>query len=345
MAQTQELVGVSRATAKVRELISKVAPTDSSVLITGESGTGKELVARSIHNQSTRAKGPFVAVNCGAIPSELLESELFGHEKGAFTGAIQARIGRFEQAAGGSLFLDEIGDMPQDMQVKLLRVLQERSFERVGGNNTQQCDARIIAATHQDLEKYTEEGKFRSDLYYRLNVFPIEVLPLRERPDDLQVIAERFLHSFNKRHATATKISAACFDALRIYQWPGNARELSNLMERLTILHPNEKVSVSQLPTRWSEGRGRAKISESPRMPDFEFTAEPTVNNEKELPQLYLTEEGIDLRSYISEIERALIIQALDLSGGVVAKAAKLLGVQRTTLVEKMRKQGLERTD
>ena len=217
MAQNQELVGISRAVATVRELVARVAPTDSSVLITGESGTGKEVVARGIHSQSHRAAGPFVAVNCGAIPGELLESELFGHEKGAFTGAIQARVGRFEQAAAGTLFLDEIGDMPQGMQVKLLRVLQERSFERVGSNKTQQCDVRIIAATHQDLEAHAEEGKFRADLYYRLNVFPIEIPPLRERPDDVQVIGERFLEGFNKQRGTKTKVSKGCFDVLRQY--------------------------------------------------------------------------------------------------------------------------------
>ena len=326
-------------------MVAKVAPTDSSVLITGESGTGKEVVARGIHSQSKRAGGPFVAVNCGAIPGELLESELFGHEKGAFTGAIQARVGRFEQAASGTLFLDEIGDMPQGMQVKLLRVLQERTFERVGSNKTQQCDVRIIAATHQDLEAHAEEGKFRADLYYRLNVFPIEIPPLRQRPDDVQVIGERFLEGFNKQRGTSTKVSKACFDALRQYQWPGNARELSNLMERLTILHPDEQVSANQLPNRWRQGAAPADSPETPRVPDFSFTEEPVIEERSELVLSGLTEEGIDLRSRMAEIERTLISQALDLSDGVVAKAAKLLGLQRTTLVEKMRKHGLERSD
>ncbi len=345
MTKQQELVGVSRAVAQVRDMVAKVAPTDSSVLITGESGTGKEVVARGIHSQSKRADGPFVAVNCGAIPGELLESELFGHEKGAFTGAIQARVGRFEQAASGTLFLDEIGDMPQGMQVKLLRVLQERSFERVGSNKTQQCDVRIIAATHQDLEAHAEEGKFRADLYYRLNVFPIEIPPLRERPDDVQVIGERFLEGFNKQRGTSTKVSKTCFDALRQYQWPGNARELSNLIERLTILHPDEQVSASQLPNRWRQGSAPADSPETPRVPDFSFTEESVIEERSELVLSGLTEEGIDLRSRMAEIERTLISQALDLSDGVVAQAAKLLGLQRTTLVEKMRKHGLERSD
>ena len=345
MAQVQELVGVSRAVAQVREMVAKVAPTDSSVLITGESGTGKEVVARGIHSQSDRAAGPFVAVNCGAIPGELLESELFGHEKGAFTGAIQARVGRFEQAATGTLFLDEIGDMPQGMQVKLLRVLQERSFERVGSNKTQQANVRIIAATHQDLEAHAEEGKFRADLYYRLNVFPIEIPPLRERPDDVQVIGERFLEGFNKQRGTCTKVSKACFDALRQYQWPGNARELSNLMERLTILHPDEQVSAAQLPERWRSCSLPSPDLDNPRMPEFAFTEEPAIDEGSEIVLSGLTEDGIDLRSRMAEIERTLIVQALELSGGVVAQAAKLLGLQRTTLVEKMRKQGLERAE
>ena len=346
MAQLRELVGLSRAIAQVRELVKRVAPTDSSVLITGESGTGKEVVARGIHNQSERGAGPFVAVNCGAIPGELLESELFGHEKGAFTGAVSARVGRFEQAAAGTLFLDEIGDMPQGMQVKLLRVLQERTFERVGSNKTQRCDVRIIAATHQNLEAHAQEGKFRADLYYRLNVFPIEIPPLRERPDDVQVIGERFLEGFNKQRGTSTRVSSACFDVLRQYAWPGNARELSNLMERLTILHPDEQVSVSQLPDRWRNGASQSDITDAPRVPDFLFSDdEPSVNDGAEFVLPGLTEEGIDLKTCLSEMERVLIVQALDLSGGVVAKAAKLLNLQRTTLVEKMRKQGLERSE
>ena len=342
MTKQQELVGVSRAVAHVRDMVARVAPTDSSVLITGESGTGKEVVARGIHSQSDRAAGPFVAVNCGAIPGELLESELFGHEKGAFTGAIHARVGRFEQAATGTLFLDEIGDMPQGMQVKLLRVLQERSFERVGSNKTQQADVRIIAATHQDLEAHAQEGKFRVDLYYRLNVFPIEIPPLRERADDVQVIGERFLEGFNKQRGTSTRVSKACFEALRQYQWPGNARELSNLMERLTILHPDEQVSAAQLPERWRTGGIPSSALESPRVPDFSFTEEPVVEDGLEIVLSGLTEDGIDLKSRLAEVERTLIMQALDLSGGVVAQAAKLLGLRRTTLVEKIRKQGLE---
>ena len=345
MAQVLELVGVSRTIAEVRELISRVAPTDSSVLITGESGTGKEVVARGIHSQSGRSAGPFVAVNCGAIPAELLESELFGHEKGAFTGAFHMRAGRFEQAAAGTLFLDEIGDMPKGMQVKLLRVLQERSFERVGSNKTQHCDVRIVAATHQDLEAHAEDGRFRADLYYRLNVFPINIPPLRERPDDVLAIGERFLENFNKQRGTKTRISNDCFEALRRYQWPGNARELSNLIERLTILHPNEQVSVNQLPERWRSNSIPQAVHENSRMPDFAFDEQSETEDREEIVLSGLTEEGIDLRFQLAEIERMLILQALELSNGVVAQAAKLLNLQRTTLVEKMRKHELDRTE
>jgi sigma-54 specific flagellar transcriptional regulator A len=232
------------------------------------------------------------------------------------------------------------------MQVKLLRVLQERTFERVGSNKTQRCDVRIIAATHQNLEAHAQEGKFRADLYYRLNVFPIEIPPLRERVDDVQVIGERFLAGFNKQRGTSTRVSNACFDALRQYAWPGNARELSNLMERLTILHPDEQVGVSQLPDRWRNGASQSAITDEPRVPDFLFSDnEPSVNDGADFVLPGLTEEGIDLKTCLSEMERVLIVQALDLSGGVVAKAAKLLNLQRTTLVEKMRKQGLERSD
>jgi sigma-54 specific flagellar transcriptional regulator A len=216
----------------------------------------------------------------------------------------------------------------------------------VGSNKTQHCDVRIIAATHQNLEAHAQEGQFRADLYYRLNVFPIEIPPLRERPDDVQVIGERFLEGFNKQRGTSTRVSNGCFDALRQYAWPGNARELSNLMERLTILHPDEQVGVSQLPDRWRNGASQSAITDEPRVPDFLFSDdEPSGNDNAEFVLPGLTEEGIDLKTCLSEMERVLIVQALELSGGVVAKAAKLLNLQRTTLVEKMRKQGLERSE
>ena len=244
----RRLVGISDAIEDVRSLISKVAPTEATVLLQGESGTGKEVIARLVHDCSERADGPFIPVNCGAIPSELMESELFGHEKGAFTGAVAARKGRFELAEGGTLFLDEIGDMPYDMQVKLLRVLQERTFERVGGGKAIKCNVRVIAATHQNLEQHVEDGKFRMDLYYRLNVFPLEVPALRERTADIAGLAQRFIDSFAEQGRGIIRFEADAMAHLRLYAWPGNVRELGNLIERLIILHTDRAVFAVDLP-------------------------------------------------------------------------------------------------
>ncbi|MEK9544410.1 MAG: sigma-54 dependent transcriptional regulator, partial [Luminiphilus sp.] len=232
------LVGAGSAIASLRSLVVQVAPKMANVLLLGESGTGKEVIARAIHDCSTRSRGPFVAVNCGAIPAELLESELFGHEKGAFTGAVSARKGRFEMAEGGTLFLDEIGDMPFDMQVKLLRVLQERTYERVGGTKAQKANVRIVAATHQNLESKVESGEFRMDLFYRLNVFPIEVPPLRERPEDVPLLAQRFIDLQQEQSGDVINLSREALEQLCQCEWPGNIRELGNLVERLTILYP-----------------------------------------------------------------------------------------------------------
>ena len=240
--------GESQAMRGVRRLIEQVAPADSNVLILGESGTGKEMVARHIHELSTRAAGPFVAINCGAIPADLLECELFGHEKGAFTGAQTARLGRFEFAEGGTLFLDEIGDMSLPMQVKLLRVLQERSFERVGSNRTIHCNVRIITATHRDLEESIAAGSFREDLYYRLNVFPVDIPPLRDRLIDLPVLIRRLLDDQRQASCRDVQLSSEAMDCLRRCKWPGNVRELSNLLERLAILFPKHVVDSSDLP-------------------------------------------------------------------------------------------------
>ena len=244
-------MGASDAIQDVRSLVTKVAPTEATVLIQGESGTGKEVIARLVHDCSERADGPFIPVNCGAIPAELLESELFGHEKGAFTGAIAARKGRFEMADGGTLFLDEIGDMPYDMQVKLLRVLQERTFERVGGGKAITCNVRVIAATHQHLEQHVEDGKFRMDLYYRLNVFPLEVPALRERSADIAGLAQRFIDSFAEQGRGIIRLEADTMQHLRLYSWPGNVRELGNLIERLIILHTDQAVFASDLPAKY----------------------------------------------------------------------------------------------
>lgn len=326
--------GNAPAVARVRHMIGQVASYDTSVLITGESGTGKEVVARAIHAQSARRAMPFVAVNCGAIPADLLESELFGHEKGAFTGAISTRQGRFEMAEGGTLFLDEIGDMSLPMQVKLLRVLQERSFERVGSNQTRHCDVRIIAATHRNLEERIADGKFREDLFYRLNVFPIETPALRERAEDLPTLIGEFADINDQKGRGRLRITKDAIRSLQGYPWPGNVRELSNLIERLAVLHPNSEVTVDMLPDRYKSAPGApaagvATNDSGAVSLDSQFT---------------LPEDGIDLRAYIQAVETGLIRQALDQADGVVAHAAELLNLRRTTLVEKLRKYKMQRT-
>ncbi|HET6433838.1 sigma-54-dependent Fis family transcriptional regulator [Dyella sp.] len=335
----QRFVGESRAMGRLNALIRQVAPFDSSVLVLGESGTGKEMVARTIHDCSPRKDKPFIAINCGAIPAELLESELFGHEKGAFTGAISARKGRFEMAEGGTLFLDEIGDMSLPMQVKLLRVLQERMFERVGGNKTLRCDVRIIAATHRNLEQAIADGRFREDLFYRLSVFPLELPALRERLEDLPVLVAEFNQRLERRGVGSMRFAPSALQALRCYPWPGNVRELCNLVERLAILYPHSEVRAGDLPERY---RGASLVEEpsgSNLLAMMDEASEPaTAGNDATL----LPEGGIDLKDHLADIEVGLIRQALDVTGGVVAHAAKLLHMQRTTLVEKLRKYGLQ---
>ena len=247
----RSLVGTSRAIQQVRQMMQQVADTEASVLILGESGTGKEVVARNLHYHSKRREGPFVPVNCGAIPAELLESELFGHEKGAFTGAITSRAGRFELANGGTLFLDEIGDMPLPMQVKLLRVLQERTFERVGSNKTQNADVRIIAATHKNLEQMIEDGSFREDLYYRLNVFPIEMAPLRERIEDIPLLMNELISRMEFEKRGSIRFNSAAIMSLCRHDWAGNVRELANLVERMAIMHPYGVIGVGELPKKF----------------------------------------------------------------------------------------------
>ena len=345
-------MGASDAIQDVRSLVTKVAPTEATVLIQGESGTGKEVIARLVHDCSERADGPFIPVNCGAIPGELLESELFGHEKGAFTGAIAARKGRFEMADGGTLFLDEIGDMPYDMQVKLLRVLQERTFERVGGGKAITCNVRVIAATHQHLEQHVEDGKFRMDLYYRLNVFPLEVPALRERSADIAGLAQRFIDSFAEQGRGIIRLEADTMQHLRLYSWPGNVRELGNLIERLIILHTDQAVFASDLPAKYQSAD--LAIAERPegvqplvdQLPEEEpedlsalFAPAPTSPVAPPTPAHI--DEPIDLKQHMADTERALIISALEQTGWVNAHAAKLLTLQRTTLVEKMRKYGI----
>ncbi len=334
----RSLSGNSRSTRKIARMIAQVADTEATVLLLGESGTGKEVVARKLHYHSLRRGKPFVPVNCGAIPADLLESELFGHEKGAFTGAISARQGRFEMAEGGTLFLDEIGDMSMPMQVKLLRVLQERTFERVGSNKTIHCNVRIIAATHRNLEKAIEDNSFREDLFYRLNVFPIELAPLRERTEDIPLLTTDLISRIENEKRGSVRLTPAAVTALSHYGWPGNVRELANLIERLTILYPYGVVDVKELPEKFREGVDISQIeSELPQVTiaDAESHA---VRNVARLPH-----EGIDLKEHLCGLEQELIQQALEEAGGVVAHAAKRLKMRRTTLVEKLRKYGMSR--
>lgn len=316
----QRITGMSHCIRQVRESIEQVAGFDTNVLVTGDSGTGKELVARTVHDLSARASQPFVPINCGAIPAELLESELFGHEKGAFTGAISRRTGRFELAEGGTLFLDEIGDMSLPMQVKLLRVLQERNYEPVGSNVTRRCDVRIVAATHRDLRAAVEAGEFREDLYYRLNVFPIEMPPLRKRASDLPELLDELLVQYrqNDDSEARLRVSPAALQVLAAYDWPGNIRELSNLVERLAILKPEGLIDVDDLPPKYREA---AAASSNAAPTGAELDATPA-----------------NLKAHLQAVERDLINQAMQASDGVVAQAARLLNLRRTTLVEKLGK-------
>ncbi|NRA07127.1 MAG: sigma-54-dependent Fis family transcriptional regulator [Myxococcales bacterium] len=315
------VVGTSAPLRELLALVMRVAATDSTALITGESGTGKELVARAIHFNSERAERPLVTVNCGAIPEELLESELFGHVKGAFTSAMSHREGRFSAAHSGTIFLDEIGDMSPNLQVKLLRVLQDRSFEPVGSSETISVDARVIAATNQDLEKAMEEGRFRADLFYRLNVVPIQVPALRERREDIPQLVEHFLAVLaHERGSELGPMSDEALEVLCGYDWPGNIRELENLIERLTVLG----------------GKGRIEASDLPASPFRSQTPRPS--------SMRLPSEGLSLRAEVEQLERDLITQALEHTQGNKNRAAKLLGLNRTTLfekIEKIKKKGL----
>ncbi len=334
----RSLVGNSEAIQRVRHMMGQVANTEVSVLITGESGTGKEVVARNLHLNSARAEQPFVPINCGAIPRELLESELFGHEKGAFTGAISSRAGRFELADGGTLFLDEIGDMPLNMQVKLLRVLQERSFERVGGVKTIATDVRILAATHKDLEAMIQAGEFRQDLYYRINVFPIEMPSLRERAEDIPLLLNELISTMEAERRGSVRFNSAAIQSLCRHAWLGNVRELANLVERMAILHPHGIVGLNDLPKKF---RHQNQANEEGLSQDTEVGSLLLASNPTEQPLLPL--HGLDLKAYLANLEKDLIGQALDDSGGVVARAADRLHIRRTTLVEKMRKYNLQK--
>ncbi|MGQ9653234.1 MAG: sigma-54-dependent transcriptional regulator [Thermodesulfobacteriota bacterium] len=312
----ENIIGHSEAMQRTFDLVRRVADSDSTVIIYGESGTGKELIAKAIHYQSGRSEKPFVPINCAAIPADLLESELFGYEKGAFTGAHRTKIGRFEYADGGTLFLDEIGEMSPQLQVKLLRALQERSFERLGGVKPVQVDVRIISATNQDLEKAVSDGRFREDLFYRLSVIPIHIPPLRHRREDIPLLVEHFLERFNKgKNREVSGLSREAMDRLIQYAWPGNVRELENLMERLVVLKRCGTIELEDLPEKMSS-RSRLAL--------------PT--------NVVLPEEGIHLDSAVESFERELILQALRRTKGVKKDAAKLLRMKRTTLIQKMKR-------
>ncbi|MFQ6757148.1 MAG: sigma-54 interaction domain-containing protein [Desulfobulbia bacterium] len=300
----------------VFSLINKVCDAETTVLVRGESGTGKELIAQALHYEGVRGTGPFVPVNCGAIPGELLESELFGHEKGAFTHAIRTRLGRFELANGGTVFLDEISEMSPMLQVKLLRVLQEKEFERIGGTKTISSDFRVVAATNRDLEQEVEAGRFREDLYYRLNVIPIEAPPLRERRQDIPLLVEHFVARFNRLRKKKIKgVSDEVMARLARYAWPGNVRELENMLERMVILAGGDVLSVADLPERLLEA-GAAPVERLEALP----------------------EQGFFLNEVLSDFEKRLILQALEQTDWVKNRAAKLLNVNRTTLIEKMKR-------
>ena len=314
--ETAPIKGSHPLMEKILAICRKVASTDSTVLVMGESGTGKELIARYVHAMSRRAAHPFIPVNCGAIPPDLLESEMFGHERGAFTGAVGSRMGMFQLANGGTIFLDEVGEMSQPLQVKLLRVLQDREIRAVGADRSIRVDVRVIAATNKELSVEMEKGRFREDLYYRLQVIPITIPPLRERRSDIPVLVQYFLEKHNQKHpGTPSRISDDAMVYLWEYDWPGNVRELENLIERLVVLSEDGNVTVENLP---------------PNIRSF--------ISDKKIPRPQLTEDGIDLNQAVEEFEYRLIDEALRRTKGNKQAAARLLGLKRTTLVAKLRR-------
>lgn len=359
---TSGIVGQSTTLAEVFKVLGKVAPTDSTVLVTGESGTGKELLVRALHANSNRADKPFVPINCGAIPKELLESELFGHEKGAFTHAIRSRPGRFELADGGTIFLDEIGEMDLSLQVKILRVLQEKEIERVGGTGVKKVDVRVVAATNRDLEHEVAAGRFREDLYYRLNVIPLHLPPLRERGGDVLLLAKHFLKVFcQKKGRPLLTLSHDAVKILSAYSWPGNVRELVNFMERLSILVDGNTIQPSDLPAKILDQVGDISLlpdvneAEQPRQVEViaQQPVEPTSapapveiapvsTGEYVWPTLAVLEKcGMNLKEFLDATEDRLMDEALAKADGVKNQAAELLGIKRTTLIEKLKKRSI----
>lgn len=373
------IIGEDTSLAEVFRILRKVAPTDSTVLVTGESGTGKEVLVRTLHKESKRANAPFIPVNCGAIPKELLESELFGHEKGAFTHAIRTKPGRFELAEGGTIFLDEIGEMDTSLQVKILRVLQEKEIERVGGNGPKKIDVRIVAATNRDLEQEVALGNFREDLYYRLNVIPLHLPPLRERGNDIITLTESFLKHFcEKKEREQLTLSEEVAKVFLNYAWPGNVRELENFTERLSILADGPQVLLSDLSSKILNGVG--DVNALPPLPE-EITIQPTIQTAKlkekqislessvtqeekksltsiltqgfsdfsgsaqthALPTLNdMKNNNMNLKEFLDMIEDNIINEALEQVEGVKNQAAEILGIKRTTLIEKLKKRNIE---
>ena len=362
-----QIIGNSRPTKELRKLIASIAPTNGSVLITGESGCGKELYAREIHNKSDRSRKPFIAINCGAIPAELLESQLFGHKKGSFTGAVSDFRGKFQDADGGTLFLDEIGDMPFEMQVKLLRVLQERNVTPIGSHQLIDIDVRIIAATHRDVEKEIENKNFRQDLYFRLNVLPLSIPPLRERTDEIKDLVEHFSELFCSKDKQPITLSASFLDLMKSYDWPGNIRELSNTIHRFSILYGGKNLSPGLVdPTMLPSGMLELMSGQNHRQPADEMSTQvkgefieqseqgldsmdtsevdPDFESIIMLAQGFgdFTEEKPSLKAMLSDIEQDLIMKALTEAGGNVSRCAKLLKMQRTTLIERIKKYDLQ---
>ncbi|MBX3162099.1 MAG: sigma-54-dependent Fis family transcriptional regulator [Deltaproteobacteria bacterium] len=332
------IIGESAALREVLAKVEQVAPMASTVLLRGETGTGKELVAHAIHINSPREEKPFVRVNCAALAPGILESELFGHEKGSFTGALARRPGRFELADGGTLFLDEVGDLPMEVQIKLLRTLQEREFERVGGAETIKVDVRLVSATNRNLEKMIEDGEFREDLYYRLNVFPINLPPLRDRPDDLPVLAAHFVAKFARQMGVAAQSpTAEAVAKLREYNWPGNVRELENIIERAMILARGTPLGAHHLDF----GR-RGAVTPVPSSPGTGPIATVATTSSASQPLPPITDDGKSLAERLLDSERREIVAAVEKSRGNIASAARILGINRSTLYYRLRKHGLE---
>lgn len=328
------IIGNSPVLEKVLKIVDKVAPTETTVLVTGESGTGKELIVRQLHCNSLRCDKPLVPINCGAIPADLLESELFGHEKGAFTHAVRSRAGRFELANSGTVFLDEIGELDPQLQVKILRAIQEKEIERVGASQTLKVDVRIVAATNRNLENEVAAGRFREDLYYRLNVVPIQIPPLRQRPEDILELAGHFLSHFcHKKKRESLTISTKARELLLRYSWPGNVRELENFMERMSILCDGNTVTPEDLPD---------KIRNECREAMPQDAEQPAASPVFSWPRLRdIQNLDLNLKDFLDAVEVALLNEALEESDGVKNKAAEILGIKRTTLIEKLKKKNM----